>query len=86
MAKDLQVKNYKIVMFRKPLTLKHNRFEVEIRAVNQGAALEKALSRIGSKHSIPRQLLKVQSITEIPEEKLKNPILRELALNDEIKL
>lgn len=86
MAKDLQVKNYKIVLLRKPLTLRHNRFELEIRAVNEKAALEKALSRIGSKHSLPRQLLKVESITEIPEQKLKNPILRELAFNDEIKL
>ena len=85
MTKQVQVKNYVIVLAKKPFTSRV-KFEVETRAVSEKDAIKKALSRIGSKHSVPSQLLQIKSITEIPDDALSSPILRELALNDDVKI
>lgn len=85
MTKDVQVKNYRITLLKKPLKNKI-KFNVDVRATNENDALEKAYSRIGSKHRVPRQLLQVKSIKEIKPTELKNPILREIASDDKIKI
>jgi large subunit ribosomal protein LX len=85
MAKEAQVNNFKITFQEKPL--KNKKFyEVEIRAVEKEAAIEKAYSRIGSKHRIPRHLLKIKNVKKIDEDNLKSPILREIAKNDKIRI
>ncbi|HUU79627.1 MAG TPA: 50S ribosomal protein L18Ae [candidate division Zixibacteria bacterium] len=84
MSKNIQVKNYKITFAKKPL--KTQKYEIEIRAMTKEDALEQAYSLIGSKHRIQRLQLEVENVKEIPDQKLKSPILRELALNDETKL
>ncbi|MEA2070496.1 MAG: 50S ribosomal protein L18Ae [Asgard group archaeon] len=83
MAKKETVKNYKIRMQKKPFSLKQY-FEIEIRALDKEKALDKAYSLIGSKHRVPRPLLHIHSIKKIKNTELKNPILREIAGNDEI--
>jgi len=83
MPKEVQVKNYRITLLRKPLTLKV-KFNVDVRAITEDDALEKAYARIGSKHRVPRILLKVQKIKVISHLELKDPILKEIAGNDEV--
>lgn len=85
MSKEVQVKNFRILFARKPLKNK-KMFEIEIRAVSKEDALEEAYSLIGSKHRVPRQLLVVRKVAEIDMMELKNPILREIAGNDNLKL
>ncbi|NHJ49211.1 MAG: 50S ribosomal protein L18a [Asgard group archaeon] len=85
MSKDVQVKNYRVTLLKKPLKTKI-KFDVDVRALTKEDALEKAYSRIGSKHRMPRQLLQVKSIKEIDVAEMKNPILREIATDDNIKL
>ncbi|NHJ40876.1 MAG: hypothetical protein FK731_12670 [Asgard group archaeon] len=85
MSKDVQVKNYRITLLEKPLKNKMQ-YEVDVRATNKDDALEKAYSRIGSKHRVSRKLLQVKSIKEIKTIELKNPILREIASDDKIKI
>ncbi|MHA1629308.1 MAG: 50S ribosomal protein L18Ae [Candidatus Heimdallarchaeota archaeon] len=85
MVKEVQVKNYRITLLRKPLTTKQV-FNVDVRAVSKEDAIEKAFSRIGSKHHVPRQLLKVKKIKEIAASDLKDPILREIASDEKIKI
>jgi large subunit ribosomal protein LX len=85
MPKEVQVENYRVVLHKKPLKLK-TKFEVDIRATNEDDALEKAYSRIGSKHRVPRTLLAVTSIKKISTQEIKNNILREIASNDDIKI
>ena len=85
MSKDIQVKNFRVTLLKKPLKNKI-KYEVDIRATNENDALEKAYSRIGSKHRVPRQLLKVQSIKQIKANEIKNPILREIASDDKVKI
>lgn len=85
MSKDVQVKNYKITFIKKPV--KHNkRYEVELRALNKEDALDKAYAILGSKHRLGRLQLEVEKIKELTEQQLRNPILRELALNDNVKI
>ena len=85
MTKDVQVKNYQITFERKPVKLKKS-YQVEVRALTEEQALEQAYSRIGSKHRIPRGLLKVTSIKEISAENIRNSVLREIATNDDLKI
>jgi len=85
MVKEVQVKNYRITFLMKPLTTKR-KFEVDIRAVTEEDAIEKAYSRIGSKHRVPRQLLKLKNIKEIKASDLKDPILQTIATEDNIKI
>jgi len=85
MSKDVQVKNYRVIFLKKPLH-KKGKFEVDVRATNKDDALEKAYSRIGSKHRLTRQQLSVKSIKEIDETEIKNPVLKEIAGNDKVKI
>jgi len=85
MTKDIQVKNFKIIYLKRPLD-KNIRYEIYVRAITKEDALEQALSRIGSKHKIARRLLKLHEIKEINENDLKNPILKEIAKNDKVKI
>ncbi len=85
MPNEVQVKNFRILFARKPLKNK-KMFEIEIRAVSKKDALEEAYSLIGSKHRVPRQLLVIRKVAEIDLTELKNPILREIAGNDKLKL
>ena len=85
MSKEVQVKNYKILFAKKPLKNKQT-LEMEIRAVSEKDAIDEAYSLIGSKHRIPRQLLVVKKISEIETLDIKNPILREIAGNDDLKI
>lgn len=85
MPKEVQVKNYRITFLKKPLSMKH-KFEVDVRAVSEDDALEQAYSRIGSKHRVPRQLLQVKNIKEIKNTEIKDPILREIASDDKVKI
>jgi large subunit ribosomal protein LX len=85
MSKDIQVKNYRVTLLKKPLKNKI-KFEVDVRALTEDDALKKAYSRIGSKHRVPRQLLQVKSIKEIKIADIKNPILKEIAADDKIKI
>ena len=85
MSKEVQVKNFRITFLKKPLKNKV-KYEVDVRAITKDDALTQAYSRIGSKHRVPRQLLKVHSIKEISNEELKNPILKEIATDDKVKI
>ncbi|HUT81640.1 MAG TPA: 50S ribosomal protein L18Ae [Candidatus Bathyarchaeia archaeon] len=85
MPKEVQVKNYRITFEKKPLTRKE-KHEVDVRAVSEKDALEQAYSRIGSKHRIDRQHLEVIKIKEISDSELKNPILKEIASDENIKI
>ncbi|MHA1309059.1 MAG: 50S ribosomal protein L18Ae [Candidatus Heimdallarchaeota archaeon] len=85
MAKEVQVKNYRVVFMKKPLHTKV-KVEIDIRATNKDDALEKAYSLIGSKHRLTRQQLSVKTIKEIDEVDIKNPVLAEIAGNDKVKI
>ncbi|MGC9780715.1 MAG: 50S ribosomal protein L18a [Candidatus Heimdallarchaeota archaeon] len=85
MSKEVQVKNYRITFFKKPLKNKI-KYEVDVRAITEKDALTQAYSRIGSKHRVPQQLLKVHSIKEISIDEIKNPILKEIASDDKVKI
>ncbi|MBN1330435.1 MAG: 50S ribosomal protein L18a [Candidatus Heimdallarchaeota archaeon] len=85
MPKEVQVKNYRILLLKKPLTTQE-KYEVDVRAVSEKDAVEQAYSRIGSKHRITRRLLKVEKIKEINDSELKNPILKEIASDENIKI
>ena len=85
MPNEVQVKNFRILFARKPLKNK-KMYQIEIRAVSKEDALEEAYALIGSKHRLPRQLLVVRKVSEIDITELKNPILREIAGNDNLKL
>ena len=85
MSKEVQVKNFRITFFKKPLKNKI-RYEVDVRAITENDALTQAYSRIGSKHRVPRQLLKVHSIKEISNDEIRNPILKEIATDDNVKI
>ncbi len=85
MPKEVQVKNYRVTFMRKPLTL-NEKYEVDVRAVSEKDALEQAYSRIGSKHRIARRLLSVEKVKEISDSELKDPILKEIASDENIKL
>ena len=85
MPKEVQVKNYRITFLKKPLTTKR-KFNVDVRAVSEEDALEKAYSRIGSKHRVPRQLLKIYKVKVIDNKELTDPILKEIATDEKIKI
>jgi len=85
MPNEVQVKNFRITFVKKP-TKNNQIYEIETRAVSKEDALQEAYSILGSKHRIPRQLLVVRKITEIDMQELKNPILREIAGNDNLKI
>ncbi len=85
MTKDIQVKNYRITFLKKPLKT-NIKYEVDVRATSQEDALQKAYSRIGSKHKAPRQLLEVKSIKEISDGEIKDNILREIATDNDVKI
>jgi len=85
MAKEVQVKNYRVVLLKKPLHTKV-KIETDVRATSKDNALEKALSLIGSKHRLTRQQLTVKVIKEIDEVDIKNSILSEIASNDDVKI
>ena len=61
MVKEVQVKNYRITLLRKPLTTKQV-FNVDVRAVSK------------------------EEIKEIAASDLKDPILREIASDEKIKI
>jgi len=85
MAKDVQVNNYRVSFWKKPLH-KKEKVEIDVRATSKDNALEKAYSIIGSKHRLSRELLTLKAIKEIDDVDLKNPILAEIAGNDEVKI
>jgi large subunit ribosomal protein LX len=85
MSKDIQVKNFRVTLVRKPEKI-NEKFEVDIRAVSKEDAIDMAFSRIGSKHRVPRKLLRVASVKEIKLHDLKDSILKEIAANDKIKI
>ncbi|MFW9922704.1 MAG: 50S ribosomal protein L18Ae [Candidatus Thorarchaeota archaeon] len=85
MSKEIQVKNFRVTFLKKPL-IKDEKYEVEVRALNETDAVNKAYARIGSKHRIDRDVLIVKAVKIIENDELKNPILREIAGRDDIKL
>ena len=85
MSKDVQVKNFRITLLKKPLK-NQIMYEVDVRATNKDDALEKAYSRIGSKHKVPRRLLHVKTIKEISDQAIKDNILKEIVGNDDVKI
>lgn len=85
MPKEVQVYNYRITFLKKPLA-KKQKYEVDVRAVSEDDALNQAYSRIGSKHRVPRNLLKVKKIKKIEDSEIKDPILREIATDENIKI
>ena len=85
MSKDIQVKNFKITFIKKPVK-NNKRFEVELRALNKEDAIEKAYAILDSKHRLRRLQLEVENVKELTEQQLRSPILRELALNDNVKI
>ena len=85
MAKEIQVKNYRVTFMKKPLH-KKAKYEIDVRATNQDDALEKAYSVLGSKHRLTRQQLAVKKIKEIDQVDIKNPVLKEIAGDDKVKI
>lgn len=85
MSKEIQVKNFRVIFVRKPEKLKQ-KFEVDVRAVSEEDAIDMAYSRIGSKHRVPRKLLRVTSVKEIKLSDMKDPILRQIAADDNVKI
>lgn len=54
------------------------RFRIEVTAINEDDAREKVYTRIGGGHKVPRNLIKIESITEINPSEVKNRYIKQL--------
>ena len=51
-------------------------FEKEVAAEDAAKAKEKVLSDLGSKHRVPRKFVTVESVEELPAEKIEDQVVR----------
>ncbi len=62
-------------------------FAVEVRALNQEQALEKAYSDIGSRHQVTRTMIKLDKIEEVENpEQLKDPVVLAFHTRDDFEI
>jgi large subunit ribosomal protein LX len=51
-------------------------FDIQIAAEDAEAATEKTLSTLGSKHKVKRWEIQLDSVEEIPNDKITNPVVK----------
>lgn len=53
-------------------------FAKEVLADKREHAVEKVYAEIGSKHRVKRCHIKIADVTEVPSEKIENPVLKKI--------
>lgn len=51
-------------------------FSKEVVAESEGAAKEYILSLFGSKHGVPRRLIRVEGVREVPADQVEDAVVR----------
>lgn len=59
-------------------------FKKEVRALKPEDAKEKIFMELGSKHRAKRFQIKIFNIQEVPPEEIEDPLIKKLALKEEI--
>lgn len=54
-------------------------FSKEVVAATADGARERILATFGSKHRVPRRLIRIVSVTEVPLAQVEDPVVRHLA-------
>jgi len=52
------------------------KFAKEVAADSPESAIERVMSDFGSKHRLPRRLIKVKDVTDLPTDKVTDPVVR----------
>ena len=60
------------------------KFRIEVTAINEDNAKEKVYTMIGGSHKVPRNLIKIESITEVNPSNIKNRYIRQLLSLDRL--
>ena len=53
-------------------------FAKEVKALKKAHAIDKILSHIGSKHSVPRKFIKITEIKQIQVDEITDPIVKSI--------
>ncbi len=60
------------------------RFTMEVLAFNDRDAVEKAYTRIGGNHKVPRKLIKIDEVKEVSVDEVEDRFIKQLANMDRI--
>jgi len=58
------------------MTREWTKFAKEVAADSPENAIERVLSDLGSKHRLPRRLIKVKDVTDLPADRVTDPVVR----------
>ncbi|WP_291767091.1 50S ribosomal protein L18Ae [Caldivirga sp. UBA161] len=78
------VKVYSVSGWFKDRSNVWRKFRIEVTAINEGDAREKVYTRIGGGHKVPRNLIKVESITEVNPSEVKDRYIKQLLSLDKL--
>jgi len=52
------------------------KFAKEVAADDEKAAVERVLSDLGSKHHVPRPYVRIQEVTAVPLDQVRDPVVK----------
>ncbi len=67
-----------IKIFRVSGTMKGDKFNIDVSAIDENHAIEKVYANIGSKHGIKRREIKIKNVKTIDVSETKNRTLKQL--------
>ena len=51
-------------------------FGIEVASADEGAAKEKTLALLGSRHRVPRRLVRIETVTPLADSDIKDPVVK----------
>lgn len=78
-VKTFEVKGYMVLRYGE-----RRKFTLYLRGLSEREVLESAYSLLGSRHKVTRNHIKVESVSEVPPENVKDNYVKELSRTDKI--
>ncbi len=79
MGREIKVfRVFGVAMFSPDSVRSWQTFTIDVRALKKEDAIEKVLSELGSRHKLKRSHIKILRVEEIPPEKAKYKMIRDI--------